>query len=71
MHELRLVEHHGFDEPEILAAAAFDHVSRECPGTAREADQRDLAVQFYLDPALPSYVDRLTLSYTMFVKPSS
>ena len=24
---------------------------------------------FYLDPALPKYVDRLTLSYTMFVKP--
>jgi cytochrome c oxidase assembly protein subunit 11 len=34
------------------------------------AEARDLTVQFYLDPALPEYVDRLTLSYTMFVKPS-
>lgn len=33
------------------------------------AEQRDLTVQFYLDPALPKYVDRITLSYTMFVKP--
>ena len=33
------------------------------------AESRDLAVQFYLDPALPKYVDRVTLSYTMFVKP--
>jgi cytochrome c oxidase assembly protein subunit 11 len=33
------------------------------------AETRDLTVQFYLDPALPRYVDRLTLSYTMFVKP--
>ncbi len=32
-------------------------------------ESRDLAVQFYLDPKLPKYVDRLTLSYTMFVKP--
>lgn len=34
------------------------------------AETRELTVQFYLDPALPKYVDRLTLSYTMFVKPS-
>ncbi len=33
------------------------------------AESRDLTVQFYLDPALPEYLDRLTLSYTMFVKP--
>jgi cytochrome c oxidase assembly protein subunit 11 len=32
-------------------------------------ETRDLTVQFYLDPALPEYVDRLTLSYTMFVQP--
>ena len=35
------------------------------------AEGRDLAVQFYLDPALPIYVDHLTLSYTMFVKPQA
>ena len=33
------------------------------------AEQRDLKVQFYVDPALPKYVDRITLSYTMYVKP--
>jgi cytochrome c oxidase assembly protein subunit 11 len=33
------------------------------------AESRDLTVKFYLDPALPRYVDRMTLSYTMFVKP--
>lgn len=27
---------------------------------------RDLTVKFYLDPALPEYVDRVTLSYTFF-----
>jgi cytochrome c oxidase assembly protein subunit 11 len=33
------------------------------------AETRHLGVQFYVDPALPDWVDRLTLSYTMFVKP--
>ncbi len=51
MHELRLVEHHGFDEREILAAAAFDHVSRERPGTARETNQWNPAMQFAPDQA--------------------
>jgi len=32
-------------------------------------ETRELTVQFYIDPAMPEYVDRLTLSYTMFVKP--
>ncbi len=35
------------------------------------AESRELIVQFYLDPALPEYVDRLTLSYTMFVMPAT
>jgi cytochrome c oxidase assembly protein subunit 11 len=30
-------------------------------------EARQLVVQFYVDPALPLYVDRLTLSYTLFV----
>jgi cytochrome c oxidase assembly protein subunit 11 len=34
-------------------------------------ESRHLAVQFYLDPGLPKYVDRVTLSYTMFVKPQT
>lgn len=35
------------------------------------SESRDLKVQFYLDPALPKYVDRITLSYTMYVKPQA
>ncbi len=35
------------------------------------SESRELTVQFYLDPALPEYVDRLTLSYTMFVMPAA
>lgn len=31
-------------------------------------ESRDLVVQFYIDPALPEHVDRLTLSYTMFIQ---
>jgi cytochrome c oxidase assembly protein subunit 11 len=34
------------------------------------AEARDLTVQFYIDPELPGHVDRLTLSYTMFIKAS-
>lgn len=34
-------------------------------------ESRDLGVRFYLDPALPEYVDRVTLSYTMFLKAES
>jgi cytochrome c oxidase assembly protein subunit 11 len=34
-------------------------------------ETRHLSVQFYVDPELPKYVDRLTLSYTMFVKAST
>lgn len=33
---------------------------------AREG--RDMGVQFMVDPALPEYVDRITLSYTFFVQ---
>ena len=29
---------------------------------------RDMGVQFMVDPALPEYVDRITLSYTFFVQ---
>ncbi|MCC7257201.1 MAG: cytochrome c oxidase assembly protein [Gammaproteobacteria bacterium] len=34
------------------------------------AETRELTVQFYLDPALPRHVDRLTLSYTLFLQPA-
>jgi cytochrome c oxidase assembly protein subunit 11 len=30
------------------------------------AEARELGVQFYVDPAIPSYLDRITLSYTLF-----
>ena len=33
------------------------------------SESRDLKVRFYLDPALPEFVDRITLSYTMYLKP--
>jgi cytochrome c oxidase assembly protein subunit 11 len=31
------------------------------------AEARELGLQFYVDPAIPTYLDRITLSYTMFV----
>jgi cytochrome c oxidase assembly protein subunit 11 len=33
------------------------------------SESRDLKVRFYLDPALPAFVDHITLSYTMYLKP--
>ena len=30
-------------------------------------EARELGLQFYVDPAIPQYLDRITLSYTMFV----
>lgn len=30
-------------------------------------EARELGLQFYVDPAIPPYIDRITLSYTMFV----
>jgi cytochrome c oxidase assembly protein subunit 11 len=30
-------------------------------------EARELGLQFYIDPAIPPYLDRITLSYTMFV----
>jgi cytochrome c oxidase assembly protein subunit 11 len=31
------------------------------------ADARELGLLFYVDRAIPAYLDRITLSYTMFV----
>lgn len=31
------------------------------------AEARELGLQFYVDPKIPPYLDRITLSYTMFV----
>lgn len=30
-------------------------------------EDRTLGLQFYVDPSIPTYLDRITLSYTMFV----
>jgi cytochrome c oxidase assembly protein subunit 11 len=29
-------------------------------------EQRDMPVRFIIDPSIPSYVDRITLSYTFY-----
>ena len=60
--------------PSVAPGAGAAHLKKtECfcfqeqPFEPKET--RQLAVQFYVDPALPPHVDRLTLSYTMFRKP--
>ncbi len=39
------------------------------PQTFAPAEEREFAVRFILDPALPSQVDRMTLAYSMYVLP--
>jgi cytochrome c oxidase assembly protein subunit 11 len=50
-------------------AAAFFHKT-ECfcftPQHFEAGQTRDLQVRFFVDPALPTYVDRITLSYTFY-----
>jgi len=49
--------------------AAFFHKT-ECfcfsPQHFTVNEQRDMPVRFIIDPAIPSYVDRITLSYTFY-----
>ena len=47
MHLRRLVEHEFFNATEIATAATLDHVGRERPRAAGEADERDFAVEFF------------------------
>jgi len=50
-------------------AAPFFHKT-ECfcftPQKFKTAEERVLAVRFVIDPAIPAYVDRLTLAYTFY-----
>jgi cytochrome c oxidase assembly protein subunit 11 len=50
-------------------ATAFFHKT-ECfcfsPQRFEAGQQRELPVRFFVDPALPKYVDRITLSYTFY-----
>ncbi|MNI37926.1 hypothetical protein D3C73_920410 [compost metagenome] len=48
---LRMIQRHRLDAREILAAAAFDHVTGQCPRAAGKTDQRYLAVQLAADQA--------------------
>jgi cytochrome c oxidase assembly protein subunit 11 len=50
-------------------ASAWFHKT-ECfcftPQKFQTGEQRSLPVRFYVDPALPAYLDRVTLSYTFY-----
>ena len=60
--------------PDIVPskAAAWFHKT-ECfcfsPQSFARDEQRIMAVRFFVDPALPSYLDRLTLAYTFYDVP--
>ena len=51
VHRLGLVVHQRLDLAEILGRAAFYHVGRQGPGTARETDQRHPAIELAADGA--------------------
>jgi len=57
--------------PDIVPSklAAWFHKT-ECfcftPQKFKTGEQRELPVRFYVDPALPAYLDRVTLSYTFY-----
>jgi len=62
--------------PDIVPskAAAWFHKT-ECfcfsPQSFARDEQRVMAVRFFVDPALPNYLDRLTLAYTFYDVPGS
>ncbi|MNZ75768.1 hypothetical protein D3C78_942540 [compost metagenome] len=51
VHGLRVVVEHGLGLAEVFRRAAFDHVGRQGPWAAGEADQRYTSVQFTTDGA--------------------
>jgi cytochrome c oxidase assembly protein subunit 11 len=62
--------------PSVAPAIGAQYLKKTDCFCFREQDfaaeeTRDLVVQFYVDPQLPTLVDRLTLSYTMFMKPAA
>ncbi len=62
--------------PDIVPskAAAWFHKT-ECfcfsPQSFKRDEQRVMPVRFFVDPALPDYVDHLTLAYTFYDVPNS
>jgi cytochrome c oxidase assembly protein subunit 11 len=54
-------------------AASWFHKT-ECfcfsPQSFVKNEQRDMPVRFFIDPALPGYIDRVTLSYTFYDVPN-
>jgi cytochrome c oxidase assembly protein subunit 11 len=54
-------------------AATWFHKT-ECfcftPQSFATGEQRDMPVRFFIDPALPAYIDRVTLSYTFYDVPN-
>lgn len=58
--------------PSIAPAQAAKHfIKTQCFCFTQQdfagGEGRDMGVQFMVDPALPDYIDRITLSYTFFV----
>ncbi|MBN8280488.1 MAG: cytochrome c oxidase assembly protein [Gammaproteobacteria bacterium] len=58
--------------PSIAPAQAARHfIKTQCFCFTQQdfagGEGRDMGVQFMVDPALPDYIDRITLSYTFFV----
>lgn len=59
--------------PSVAPGTAAKHFRKtECfcftPQQFAAGEGRDMGVQFMIDPDLPPYVDRVTLSYTFFVQ---
>lgn len=57
--------------PDIAPAKATPYFHKtECfcftPQQFSAGEQREMPVRFYVDPALPKYLDRITLSYTFY-----
>jgi cytochrome c oxidase assembly protein subunit 11 len=50
------------------AAAYFRKTECFCfsPQHFADGEQREMPVRFYVDPALPGYIDRITLAYTFY-----
>ena len=62
----------GSAVPSVAPGRAAKHfIKTECFCFTQQnftaGEGRDMGVQFMIDPALPEYIDRVTLSYTFFV----
>jgi cytochrome c oxidase assembly protein subunit 11 len=63
----------GVATPDIRPAEAGRYIRKiECfcfnDQLFAAGEERELTVRFYVDPALPTYIDNITLSYTLFEK---